>query len=145
MGHRFRSDFPLTRRAEIVNATRLATVVLVLLTLGSTALADLARAETSEAVISAASPDGLGTATVHYQQLGAGDSPTADVINDHIDTEAKRAVTQAMWDASTRRPWTFDASGRLSTWAITASEVFTGVYNTAEPHMLNRPGNPGGS
>ncbi|MEB3031456.1 DUF3298 domain-containing protein [[Mycobacterium] nativiensis] len=118
-----------------MNVTRLAALILVLLTLGGTAFADVARAETSEAVISAASPDGLGTATVHYQRLGAADSPTADAINEHIDAEANRAVTQAMWDGSTRRPWTFDATGTLRTWAITVSEVFTGVYNTAEPHM----------
>lgn len=124
-----------------MTATRLASAVLVLLTLCSTAVPHVARAETSEAEISATSPDGLGTATVHYQHLAVGDSPTAEEINDHIDAEANRAVTQAMWDGSTRRPWTFDASGRLTTWAITVSEVFTGVYNTAEPHMpMNRLG-----
>lgn len=108
---------------------------LVLLVLGSTVTAAVARAEPAEALISGASPDGLGTWTVHYQRLGAGDSPTSEAINGHIDTEANREVTQATWDGSTRRPWTFDAQGTLHVRATTVSEVFVGSYNTAEPHM----------
>ncbi|MEB3021152.1 DUF3298 domain-containing protein [[Mycobacterium] crassicus] len=121
-----------------MNVIKPGALFLALLALGGTAVTNVARAETSEAVISTASPDGLGTATVHYQRLGTADSPTAETINEHIDAEANRAVTQAMWNGSTRRPWTFDASGTLKTWAITVSEVFTGVYNTAEPHMPMR-------
>lgn len=109
--------------------------ILVLLVLGSTVTAAVARAEPAEALISGASPDGLGTWTVHYQRLGAGDSPTSEAINGHIDAEANREVTQATWDGSTRRPWTFDAQGTLHVRAATVSEVFVGAYNTAEPHM----------
>jgi hypothetical protein len=118
-----------------VGLARRIAPILVLLVLGSTVTAAVARAETAEAVISGASPDGLGTWTVHYQRLGAGESPTSEAINDHIDAEANREVTQATWDGSTRRPWTFDAKGTLHVRATTVSEVFVGSYNTAEPHM----------
>lgn len=109
--------------------------ILVLLVLGSTVTAAVARAETAEALISGTSPDGLGTWTVHYQRIGAGESPTSEAINGHIDAEANREVTRATWDGSTRRPWTFDAQGTLHVRATTVSEVFVGSYNTAEPHM----------
>ncbi|WP_084014180.1 hypothetical protein [Mycolicibacter kumamotonensis] len=108
---------------------------LALLALGSTVLTATARAEPADAMISGTSPDGLGTWTVHYQRLGADESQVAQAINDHLDAEANREVTQATWDGSTRRPWTFDAKGTLSVRATTVSEVFVGSYNTAEPHM----------
>ncbi|WP_052740774.1 hypothetical protein [Mycobacterium sp. UM_Kg1] len=113
-------------------------MALVLLALSSTVLAGVARAEPAEALISGTSLDGLGTWTVRYQRLADGDAPAAPLINDHIDAEANREVTQATWDGSTRRPWTFDASGTLTVRATTVSQVFVGSYNTAEPHMPMR-------
>ncbi|WP_052956729.1 RsiV family protein [Mycolicibacter heraklionensis] len=110
-------------------------MLLVLLTLSNIVLAGVARAGPAEAMISGTSPDGLGTWTVHYQRLDDGGSPVDQAINDHIDAEANREVTQATWDGSTRRPWTFDATGTISVRPATVSEVFVGAYNTAEPHM----------
>ncbi|MEB3050813.1 RsiV family protein [Mycolicibacter sp. MYC123] len=121
-------------RAEIPAAAVRSAAILVLLALSGTVLAGVTRADPTAAVISGSSPDGLGTWAVHYQRLGTDDA-TAGIINDHIDAEANREVTQAVWDGSTRRPWTFDAAGTVSIRATTVSEVFVGSYNTAEPHM----------
>lgn len=118
-----------------MDAIRRSAPILALLALTSAVLTSVARAEPSQTMISGASPDGLGTWTVHYQRLNIDDSQTAEVINDHIDAEANREVTQATWDGSTRRPWTFDATGTMSVRATTVSEIFVGVYNTAEPHL----------
>ncbi|WP_083341648.1 DUF3298 domain-containing protein [Mycobacterium talmoniae] len=118
--------------------------MLVALALTSTVLTSLAWAEPAAgdpgttvvpAAMSGASPDGLGTWTVHYQRVNADESPTAAVINQHIDTEANREVAQATWDGSTKRPWTFDATGTMDARATTVSELFVGAYNTDEPHM----------
>lgn len=121
-------------RAEIVAAAGRSLAILVLLALSGTVLAGVTRAEPIGAVIWGSSPDGLGTWSVHYQRLSTDDA-TAVIINDHIDAEANREVTQAVWDGSTRRPWTFDATGTMTIRATTVSEVFVGSYNTAEPHM----------
>lgn len=110
----------------------------MLFALSSTVLAGVARAQPVDTLISGNSPDGLGTWTVRYQRLADSDSPAAQSINDHIDAEANREVTQATWDGSTRRPWRFDASGTLTVRATTVSEVFFGSYDTAEPHMPMR-------
>lgn len=106
--------------------------VLVLLALGVVP-AGPAGAEPAEALISGSSPDGLGTWTVRYERLTP--SPTSELINEHLDAEAQREVRQATWDGSTRRPWTFDATGKINVRATTVSEVFIGSYDTAEPHM----------
>lgn len=118
-----------------MSAARRMRGLLMLLALHAAIVAGVARAVPAETTISGSSPDGLGTWTVHYQRLDDGDSPLAQVINDHIDAEAHREVTQATWDGSTRRPWTFDATGTIDVRATTVSEVFVGSYNTAEPHM----------
>lgn len=109
--------------------------LLVLLVLSSPVLSGVVRASPVAAMISGVSPDGLGTWAVHYQRLDAADSASMQAINEHIDAEANREVTQATWDGSTRRPWTFDATGTMNVRATTVSEVFIGSYNTAEPHM----------
>lgn len=109
--------------------------MLVLLALSGIIPAGPAGAEPTAAMISGTSPDGLGTWAVHYQRLNPDDSPAAQAINERIDAEAQREVTQATWDGSTRRPWTFDAAGTISVRATTVSEVFIGSYDTAEPHM----------
>ena len=98
-------------------------------------LAGAAAAEPPAATISGTSPDGLGTWSVHYQRFDDDGTPAAEAINGHIDAEANRQVTQATWDGSTRRPWTFDAAGTMNVRAVTVAEVFTGSYNTDEPHM----------
>lgn len=85
-------------------------------------------------LISGTSPDGLGTFTIHYQRAD-GSIPTSDAINDLIDAEANRQVQHQTWDASTRRPWTYDATGTLYSRPMTVSELFTGQYNTDEPTM----------
>ncbi|ORW09179.1 hypothetical protein AWC16_17540 [Mycolicibacter longobardus] len=114
---------------------RRTATVLVLLLLSSTVVTGVARAEPAPAAISGTSPDGLGTWSVQYQRLHPGQAQAAEVINDQIDAAAMREVTQATWDGSTRRPWTFDATGTINVRAATVSEVFRGTYNTAEPHM----------
>lgn len=81
------------------------------------------------------SPDHLGKWTVHYQRVEGGDGEVSNQINEHLDAEAVRLVQQATWDASTKRPWTFDVVGDLRIGATTASDVFVGQYNTGEPHM----------
>jgi hypothetical protein len=86
-------------------------------------------------MISGVSPDGLGTWAVHYQRVAGGDPSPVDAINDCIDAEANRGVQQATWDGSTKRPWTYDAAGKLYFGPLTVSEVFTGQYNTDEPTM----------
>ncbi|MGA5544562.1 DUF3298 domain-containing protein [Mycobacterium sp. NPDC051198] len=88
----------------------------------------------TDALISGKSPDGLGTWTVHYQHFD-GTSPVASIINDRIDDEANREVQQATWNGSTRRPWTFDATGTMNVRPTTVSEIFVGQYNTDEPNM----------
>ncbi|WP_234807452.1 RsiV family protein [Mycolicibacter senuensis] len=118
-----------------MTVARRSASLLMLLALGSAIVTTPARAEPTAAVIAGTSPDGLGTWAVHYQRLDPGDSPVAEAINDRIDAEANREVTQATWDGSTRRPWTFDATGTISVRPTTVSEVFVGSYDTAEPHM----------
>lgn len=63
-------------------------------------------------MISGVSPDGLGNWAVHYQRVDGGNPSAGDAINDRIDAEANRAVQQATWDGSTKRPWTYDAAGK---------------------------------
>lgn len=113
-------------------------ILLALFALSGTVLTGPAQAQPVAALISGASPDGLGTWAVHYERLADGGSSAAQAINDHLDAAANREVSQATWDGSTRHAWTFDASGTLSEWATTVSEVFIGSYNTAEPHMPMR-------
>ena len=86
-------------------------------------------------VIAGTSPDGLGTWGVHYQRIGGGNPDTAAAINAGIDAEAMGQVQHQTWDASTRRPWTFDATGTAYFRPMTISELFVGQYNTDEPHM----------
>ncbi|MEE3753133.1 DUF3298 domain-containing protein [Mycobacterium intracellulare] len=86
-------------------------------------------------MIAGSSPDTLGTWRVHYQRVNGGNADVAAAINDGIDAEANREVQENTWDASTRRPWTFDATGTAFVRPITVSELFVGQYNTAEPHM----------
>jgi hypothetical protein len=81
------------------------------------------------------SPDGLGTWSVHYQRIDGGDPDIAAAINDGIDAEATRQVQRETWDASTRRPWTFDAAGTAYFRSITVAELFVGKYDTDEPTM----------
>jgi hypothetical protein len=98
-------------------------------------LADGLDFATVPGMISGVSPDGLGTWAVHYQRVAGGDPSAVDAINDCIDAEANRGVQQATWDGSTKRPWTYDAAGKLYFGPLTVSEVFTGQYNTDEPTM----------
>jgi hypothetical protein len=86
-------------------------------------------------VVSGSSPDGLGRWAVHYQHVEGGDAAVGADINDRLDFEANRLVQQATWDGSTKRPWTYDANGMLFFGPMTVSELFTGQYNTDEPHM----------
>ena len=86
-------------------------------------------------VIAGISPDGLGTWSVHYQRIDGGNPDTASAINAGIDAEAMGQVQHQTWDASTRRPWTFDATGTAYFRSITISELFIGQYNTDEPNM----------
>ena len=81
------------------------------------------------------SPDGLGTWSVHYQRIDGGNPDTAAAINAGIDADAMGQVQHQTWDASTRRPWTFDATGTAYFRPITISELFIGQYNTDEPNM----------
>ncbi|MEZ0365201.1 DUF3298 domain-containing protein [Mycobacterium sp. pUA109] len=127
-----------------MTVTRRSAPMVAVLALASTVLTSLAWAEPAAgdpgvtavpATISGASPDGLGTWTVQYQLLNTDEPPTAAVINEHIDAEANREVAQQTWDGSTKRPWTFDATGTMDARATTVSELFVGAYNTDEPHM----------
>lgn len=86
-------------------------------------------------VIAGTSPDGLGTWSVHYQRIGGGNPDVALAVNDGIDAEAMRQVQRQTWDATTRRAWTFDATGTAYFRSITVSELFLGTYDTDEPNM----------
>jgi hypothetical protein len=86
-------------------------------------------------VIAGNSPDGLGTWSIHYQRIDGGNPDVAAAISDGIDAEATRQVQGQTWDASTRRPWTFDATGTAYFHSITVSELFVGKYDTDEPNM----------
>jgi hypothetical protein len=86
-------------------------------------------------VIAGTSPDGLGTWSVHYQRIGGDNPDTGAAINGGIDAEAMRQVQHQTWDGSTRRPWTFDATGTAYFRPMTVSELFVGQYNTGEPNM----------
>jgi hypothetical protein len=86
-------------------------------------------------VIVGSSPDGLGTWSVHSQRIEGGSPGVAAAINEGIDAEATRQVQRQTWDASTRRPWTFDATGTAYFRSITVSELFVGKYDTDEPNM----------
>lgn len=99
---------------------------------GPVAHADLAAIP---AVNTGKSPDALGTWTVHYERLDGGDRAITADINDHIDDEVNKLIQQATWDGSTRRPWTYDASGTVHLGPITASELFVTQYDTDEPRM----------
>lgn len=90
---------------------------------------------TTPATISGTSPDGLGAWTVNYQRVAGGDPALTTAINDIIDAKAMEGVQRATWDGSTKRPWTYDADGKLFFGPITVSELFTSQYNTAEPNM----------
>lgn len=86
-------------------------------------------------VVAGTSPDGLGTWSVHYQRIDGANPDTAAAINAGIDAEAMGQVQHQTWDASTRRPWTFDAGGTACFRPMTISELFIGQYNTDEPNM----------
>jgi hypothetical protein len=86
-------------------------------------------------VIAGKSPDGLGTWSIHYQRIDGGNPNVAAAINDGIGAEATRQVQRQTWDASTRRPWTFDATGTAYFHTISVSELFVGKYDTHEPNM----------
>lgn len=86
-------------------------------------------------VIAGNSPDGLGTWSVQYQRINGGNPQTAMAINQGIDAEATRQVQRQTWDASTRRTWTFDATGTAYFHTISVSELFVGKYDTNEPNM----------
>lgn len=86
-------------------------------------------------VIAGTSPDGLGTWSVHYQRIDGGNPDVAAAINKGIDAEPMREVQQQTWNGSTRRHWTFDATGTAYFRPITVSELFVGEYNTDEPNM----------
>lgn len=108
--------------------------VVAVLALGVVVSSPVARAEPVAAEIAGTSPDGLGNWAIEYQHVVVG-GPVAAAINDGIDAEAQRQVQQQTWGASTKRPWTFSATGTVSTGAITVAELFVGQYNTAEPTM----------
>jgi hypothetical protein len=86
-------------------------------------------------VIAGSSPDGLGAWGVHYQRIDGGNPDVAAAINEGIDAEATRQVQRQTWDGSTRRPWTFDATGTAYFHTVTVSELFVGKYDTDEPNM----------
>lgn len=86
-------------------------------------------------VIAGSSPDRLGTWSVQYQGIDGGNPVVAAAINEGIDAEATRQVQRQTWDGSTRRPWTFDATGTAYFRSITVSELFVGRYDTDEPNM----------
>jgi hypothetical protein len=86
-------------------------------------------------VIAGRSPDDLGTWNVHYQRIDGGNPDAAIAINEGIDAEVTRQVQRQTWDASTRRPWTFGATGTAYFHTITVSELFVGKYDTDEPNM----------
>jgi len=86
-------------------------------------------------VIAGNSPDGLGTWTIHYQRIDGGNPNVVAAINEGIDAEATGQVQRQTWDGSTRRPWTFDATGTAYFHSIAVSELFVGRYDTAEPNM----------
>lgn len=81
------------------------------------------------------SPDGLGTWRVDYQRIAGGAPAIATAVNEGIDADAMRQVQHITWNGSTRRPWTFDATGTAYFGPITVSELFTGKYDTEEPTM----------
>ena len=121
-------------------------LVLALVAVGSIALSAAHSAQAEPAanglgfmavpgVVAGTSPDGLGTWSVHYQRINGGDPEVAKAINDGIDAEAMRQVQTMTWDGSTKRPWTFNATGIASVRPITVSELFVGEYNVAEPNM----------
>jgi hypothetical protein len=86
-------------------------------------------------MIAGNSPDGLGTWSVQYQRIDGGNPGVATAINEGIDADAKGQVQHYTWGASTKRSWTFHATGTAFFRPTTVSELFIGQYNTDEPNM----------
>lgn len=125
----------LPRRFVLVSAV----VVAIALSAVNPARAEPASSGLSfEAVpgmIAGTSPDGLGTWSVHYSRIEGGNPDVAAAINDGIDAAAMREVREITWDGSTKRHWTFHATGTADVRPTTFSELFVGEYNTDEPNM----------
>jgi hypothetical protein len=125
----------MARRLVSVSATVVAIALAAVSAAGAEPVVNGLSFTPVPGLVAGNSPDGLGTWSVHYQRIEGANPDVAAAVNDGIDAEAMRQVQQATWDASTKRPWTFHATGTAYVRPITVSELFIGEYDTDEPNM----------